>query len=109
LQMHGLSYNSADQRLRPSVTVPQGDVIKTDPAAGTMVRRNSTVTFIVSSGKPNVKVPYVQDGVLYDQAVQILKAHHLLASRSDDYNPTIQSGRVISVDQSGQRVRWAAR
>ena len=106
LQMHGLSYNTADQQVRPSLTVPAGDVITTVPSANTLVRRNAAVAFIVSSGKPRVTVPYVQDGMLYDQAVQILKSHHLVASRSDDYNPTIPSGRVISVDQSGQRVRW---
>jgi serine/threonine protein kinase/beta-lactam-binding protein with PASTA domain len=106
LTMHGLTYNTLNQRVRPSLRVPAGNVISTDPEAGTPVRRNTPVTLVVSSGKPNVKVPYIQDGMPYEQAVQILAKHHLSASRSDDYNPTIASGLVVSVDQSGQSVRW---
>ncbi len=106
LTMHGLVYNTADQEVRPSVRVPAGNVISTNPAAGTSVRRNAPVTLIVSSGKPDVKVPYVQDGMPYAQAARILREHHLVASRSDDYNPTIASGLVVSVDQTGQSVRW---
>jgi serine/threonine-protein kinase len=107
LQMHGLTYKGA-QQVRSSLTVPEGDVIRTVPARGVLVRRNSEVTFVVSSGKPHVKVPYVQDGMPYAQAVQLLKHHHLEASRSDDYNPTIPSGRVVSVDQIGQSVPWGS-
>ncbi|HEX6651373.1 MAG TPA: Stk1 family PASTA domain-containing Ser/Thr kinase [Thermoleophilaceae bacterium] len=66
----GLSQASAESRLRDahlevqvdereSEDVPEGDVISQDPAAGTDVARNSTVTIAVSTGKPQVTVPDV--------------------------------------------------
>ena len=43
-----------DAQVRPelSPTVPEGGVIRTNPAAGTMVAKGSTVTLIVSAGAP---------------------------------------------------------
>ena len=65
---HGLHVNTARadacDRARPC---RQGDVIKTIPRAGTPVRRNSAVVFVVSSGKPFVTVPKAQSGQTYDE------------------------------------------
>jgi serine/threonine-protein kinase len=105
---HGLTLSTAPQTVRPSLTIPSGHVIKTDPAANTPVRRNSAVAFIVSSGKPQVVVPKVQSGQTYDDAAVALKQHHLFASRIDDYNDTVPNGQVVSIDQSGQSVRWGS-
>ncbi|HXZ70258.1 MAG TPA: Stk1 family PASTA domain-containing Ser/Thr kinase [Streptosporangiaceae bacterium] len=44
---------------RPSATVKKGIVVSTDPANGSLVARGTTVTLIVSSGAPKVKVPNV--------------------------------------------------
>jgi eukaryotic-like serine/threonine-protein kinase len=66
----GLSRESAESRLRgahlvaevdeqESEDVREGDVISQDPAAGTDVARRSTVTIVVSTGKPKVTVPDV--------------------------------------------------
>lgn len=46
-------------RREPSDTVPEGQVIGTDPAAGQTVNRDTSVTLIISSGKRTVKVPNV--------------------------------------------------
>lgn len=46
-------------RREPSDTVPEGQVVGTDPAAGQTVKRDSSVTLIISSGKRRVKVPNV--------------------------------------------------
>jgi len=45
----------------PSDTVPQGNVIRTDPAAGTVIPKGSQVTLVVSSGAAPVPVPKVTD------------------------------------------------
>jgi serine/threonine-protein kinase len=66
----GSTYQSAAQTLQQagvtpargqqySTSVPQGEVIGTDPATGTSVPHGSTVTVIVSEGPPFVTVPDV--------------------------------------------------
>ena len=44
----------------PSNTVPRGMVVRTDPAASTMVARGGRITLIVSSGKGPITVPDVR-------------------------------------------------
>ena len=44
----------------PSNTVPRGMVVRTDPAASTMVARGGRITVIVSSGKGPIEVPDVR-------------------------------------------------
>ncbi len=105
---HGLARNTVEQRVHSSPTVPQGDVIRTIPSAGTPVRRNFAVVFVVSSGKPFVTVPQPASGQTYDEVVSTLKKLHLVATRTDDYNDTIPSGDVVSIDQSGQSLRWGS-
>jgi serine/threonine-protein kinase len=50
-------------QLEASDTVPQGRVIRTDPAAPTPLRKGSTVTLIVSSGPPPTTVPSTEPPV----------------------------------------------
>lgn len=50
-------------QLQPSDTVPQGKVIRTDPAAPTPLTKGSTVTLIVSSGPAPTTVPTTQPPV----------------------------------------------
>jgi len=47
------------QRVEASTTVAEGIVIRTEPAAGTLVMPDSTVTLVISSGAPPVLVPDV--------------------------------------------------
>jgi beta-lactam-binding protein with PASTA domain len=47
------------QRVEASTTVAEGIVIRTEPAAGTLVMPDSTVTLVISSGAPAVLVPDV--------------------------------------------------
>ncbi len=44
-----------------SLTVAQGDVISTNPPAGTQRAKGSAVQLVVSSGKPLVTIPYLVD------------------------------------------------
>jgi beta-lactam-binding protein with PASTA domain/tRNA A-37 threonylcarbamoyl transferase component Bud32 len=59
-------------------TEPSGQVIDQEPAAGTAVRRSSTVTVVVSSGIGKVTVPNVV-GVSKDGAIAELKSVGLSA------------------------------
>ncbi len=58
IQAQGL-HTSVDKTTSPSVTVAQGSVISQSPLQGTVVKKRSTVTLVVSSGKPKVTVPKV--------------------------------------------------
>jgi eukaryotic-like serine/threonine-protein kinase len=102
----GLSQASAESRLRDahleaqvdeqeSETVPEGDVISQDPAAGTDVTRNSTVTIAVSTGKPQVTVPDVV-GMKEAKASSTLSRSGLTPSREErEVTDPTQDGVVI--------------
>lgn len=47
------------QRTEPSMTVPAGHVLATDPAAGQKAAEGSFVVLVLSAGKPHVKIPAV--------------------------------------------------
>jgi beta-lactam-binding protein with PASTA domain/tRNA A-37 threonylcarbamoyl transferase component Bud32 len=84
----GLDQGAADTQIRDAglkphfskqeSTQPKGQVIDQSPASGTSVRRNSTVTVVVSSGVGKVVVPNVV-GEARDQATSDLKAAGLAA------------------------------
>jgi serine/threonine-protein kinase len=78
-------------------TVPAGGVIGTDPAGGAKAPRDSTLTLLVSDGPAPVPVPDVT-GKTFDDASQALTAAGFTVSRVDDFNATVDSGKVISTD-----------
>jgi serine/threonine-protein kinase len=81
----GSSYQSAAQTLQQagvtptqsqqySSSVPQGQVIGTDPAAGTSVPHGSSVAVIVSEGPPFVTVPDISGDQVNKAESQLQKA-----------------------------------
>lgn len=58
----GLQVATAEES---SQTVPEGEVIRTEPAAGAEVERDSAITIVVSTGLPYLEIPNVigQSGV----------------------------------------------
>ena len=58
-QLGQAGFKTATQS-QPSDSVPTGDVIGTNPPAGSQANKGSTVAIIVSSGKAQVVVPSVQ-------------------------------------------------
>jgi beta-lactam-binding protein with PASTA domain len=60
------------QTPQPSSEVEEGQVIETDPAAGTEVDEGSTVDLVVSSGPETVPVPLLT-GYTYDRAKETLE------------------------------------
>jgi eukaryotic-like serine/threonine-protein kinase len=102
----GLSRESAEARLRDahletavnedsSDTVPKGDVISQSPGAGAEVARDSTVTIVVSTGKPRVDVPDVV-GMKEGRATSTLANAGLSPSREErEVTDPAQDGVVI--------------
>ncbi len=54
-----LGLNVGNTTMQASSSVPQGQVISTNPPAGTLVSRGTTVDLVVSSGVAQVQVPNV--------------------------------------------------
>ncbi len=90
LKERGLAANVAEDF---SETVPEGDVISSNPAAGAEVARGSTVTIVVSQGLPFITVPEVV-GLPAAEAADILEAAGFVVV--DTEGPP--NGPVISTD-----------
>ncbi|HEX8075356.1 MAG TPA: PASTA domain-containing protein [Thermoleophilaceae bacterium] len=88
-----------DARLKPRIVRrtsdrPPGTVIRQDPAAGTDVRKLSTVRLFVSSGPGMTTVPDVV-GKTQARAVKLLKKARLPANISFEESSDVDKGRVI--------------
>jgi beta-lactam-binding protein with PASTA domain len=78
-------------------TVPAGNVISQDPAAGTMVDAGATVNIVVSTGPDapaTVKVPDVA-GKTADEGQQALEAEGFVVDRQDKPSTDVEAGLVI--------------
>ena len=100
LQKAGLK---ASEREENSDTVAQGRVISVSPPEGQKVDKGSSVTLVVSSGKPQVQVPDVV-GKSFDEGQSTLQAAGFKVTRVDkesDKDP----GTVLSQNpKSGARI-----
>jgi len=95
----------------PSTEVPAGQIISSDPAAGTEVEPRSAVNYVVSSGPDSVEVPDVS-GRTESQAEEALEAVGLTvnADRQEDNNPNFPKGQVTRTDpKSGETVEAGAK
>jgi serine/threonine-protein kinase len=78
-------------------TVPAGQVIGTDPQAGTGAPRDSTVNLLVSNGPAPVNVPDVSKQT-YDQAAATLTGLGFTVTRADVFDATIPKDQVVGTD-----------
>jgi eukaryotic-like serine/threonine-protein kinase len=84
-----------------SDTVPQGKVIRTDPAAGAEADKGSTVTMFVSSGPSDVTVPDVV-GMSQDAATSQLQAAGFQVSvAKQSVNDPSEDGKVLEQSPQG--------
>ncbi|WP_435198344.1 Stk1 family PASTA domain-containing Ser/Thr kinase [Janibacter sp. GS2] len=89
-----LSLGKASQEWHESVD--EGQVISSDPAAGTDLKRDATVSVVLSKGPEPIDVPSVT-GESADDATQAIEDAGLKASRAEDaYSTTVTKGSVIS-------------
>lgn len=80
-------------------SVPAGEVVSTDPAFGSRALRGSTITVVVSEGKPIV--PDVTPGAspaAVEQAVRKAQLTPKLDAAQNQYSPTVPSGAVVGLN-----------
>jgi eukaryotic-like serine/threonine-protein kinase len=80
---------------QPSTTVPDGDVIRTTPAAGASAPKGTVVSIVASSGSIRVPVPYVV-GLTKGQAIAKLTAAGLKPQVVPALSSTAAPNTVIS-------------
>jgi serine/threonine protein kinase len=89
---------SATQRLEASATIPADQVIRTDPAAGSLVEPDSSVDVYVSSGPVQSAVPNVV-GMNQSAAQQLLTdSKFTIGTLSSQHSPTAPAGTVLDAD-----------
>ncbi|OAP28069.1 Serine/threonine-protein kinase PK-1 [Amycolatopsis sp. M39] len=77
-------------------TVDANKVIRVDPAPGTTLDQDATVSVVVSKGKP--KVPDIQVGTALDTATKAIQEQKLtVVQGTPEYSDTAPKGTVVSV------------
>lgn len=91
----------------PDEQIEEGDVVKTDPAAGTTVKQNREVTLYVSTGKKKIKLDDYT-GMNFDEVSSRLKKLGFPADsieKKDEFSDEVENGRIISQsDEEGTEV-----
>ncbi len=85
-----------ETRQKASDIIPVGNVVGTDPAAGTKIIKGSTVAVLVSSGKP--KVPDVTPGQDVGSVTKAIKDAGLTPVDSGEIGSTAPKGTLAKVD-----------
>ncbi|MET4076946.1 Stk1 family PASTA domain-containing Ser/Thr kinase [Janibacter sp. UYMM211] len=79
-------------------SVPQGQVIRTDPTTGTKMRRDAKVALVLSKGPQPVAIPSVT-GQPYESAKTTLEEAGFVVERAADVNDqSVPKGSVVSQD-----------
>jgi beta-lactam-binding protein with PASTA domain/predicted Ser/Thr protein kinase len=111
LDVKGLSPAQAARRLRaagfnptiqtqPSATIPQGQVISTNPSPGTVVTVGSTVTVLVSSGPAQVHVPNVTGQPQTDAEASLTSVGLTVGTITQQVSTTQSPGAVLQQSPS---------
>ncbi len=95
--IQGLNNSSLrfERKYEYSNDVENGKVISTEPGVGSSVKKNSTVTIVVSQGVQSVNVPNVV-GKDLETAENELIAAGLTVATEETYSDTVEEGKVIS-------------
>jgi tRNA A-37 threonylcarbamoyl transferase component Bud32 len=85
----------------PSDTVPEGQIVDQQPAAGTGVEPGTTVQVTVSSGTETVNIDDMRlFGLPADQVQSLLEAEGLTVQREEQASNDVPEGSVIDTDPS---------
>ena len=95
---------SASGEAEYSDTVEEGHVISQNPAAGTEVAKDSTVTYILSKGSAGIDVPNVV-GMLEGAATTALNNAGFYVNADYVASDTVEAGLVISQDPSSGKLK----
>ncbi|GAB3453580.1 Stk1 family PASTA domain-containing Ser/Thr kinase [Kineococcus endophyticus] len=90
----GLGVGAVSQEF--SEDVPEGAVIRTDPAAGTVVNHDSPVALVVSKGREPIDVPNVVDQPQDAAATAITDRGLTVGGVDQQISETVPKGQVIS-------------
>jgi serine/threonine-protein kinase len=90
-----------ESRGRWSETVPEGQVIRTSPKAGTTLKPGAVVDLVLSRGRKPIEVRDFT-GKSFDDAREALEARRLEVSvAGEEFSDTVPEGVVISQDPTG--------
>lgn len=95
LAKNGLSGNGKHDK---SGAVASGEVFKQDPPAGDPVKRGDTITYWVSSGRPQATVPDLTNHTQDAAQTALADAGLLLGAVTLEPSTTVPSGEVIRQD-----------
>jgi serine/threonine protein kinase/beta-lactam-binding protein with PASTA domain len=90
-----LGYGEAVQRFNEKI--PKGRVVSTDPATGTLLRRNTAVDVRVSKGPRPIKIPDYT-GKPADPATKALEKLGFEVDATEVNSDTVDKGRIVSQD-----------
>ena len=94
-ELSQMGFTNVSTTQQASAQVQTGNVISSNPAAGTSMKSNQQLVLAVSSGPTKVKVPDVT-GQQQGQATQILQAAGFLVNPVQRTSNTVASGDVIT-------------
>ncbi|OGS19301.1 MAG: hypothetical protein A3J83_07200 [Elusimicrobia bacterium RIFOXYA2_FULL_40_6] len=95
LEGRGLNYSLNGEENDP--LVPAGNVLKQDPPAGTLVKKNDVVRLVVSKGKKMAAVPNVLNMPVEQACIEITKMGLVPDRMEKELSPTVPKGYVISL------------
>lgn len=78
--------------------VPAGDVASQTPLAGSMADKKSTVTLVISKGKPKVRIPVLLQLPLEEAKSQLAALGLAAGEVVNKQSAAVPAGRVISSD-----------
>ena len=90
-----------------SETVPSGQVIRTDPSAGTIVQPQEVIKVFVSTGAVPVIVPDVTNQTLTDAQAAVSALGLELGSVTKENSPTVPADVVIRTDPAAKTSEFA--
>ncbi len=92
-----------DRHTGKSNAVADGQVFKQDPAADTKVKRGDTVSYWISTGKPQVTVPDLTNLTQADATNQLTGAGLKLGTVTTETSTTVTAGSVIRQDPAANK------
>jgi eukaryotic-like serine/threonine-protein kinase len=78
-----------------SITVGAGDVVAQSPKPGTSLKEGSTVSVVISGGKPDVSVPSLANMTCAQAAAALQSAHFQSVCAPGTYSNTVPTGVLV--------------
>ncbi|GAB2983020.1 Stk1 family PASTA domain-containing Ser/Thr kinase [Actinotalea caeni] len=85
--------------------VPEGQVVRSEPSAGSLVDHDTTITLMVSQGREPIAVPDVSGRPLEEAEELILDAGAEPQVGDEAYSDDVPQGHVVSQDVTGDALR----